>query len=165
MAGNTQRDVAKILNVHKSTISRLYKRLKQTGTTADRPRTGRSEVTTPRQDRFIRLQHLRNRFKTAQKTANETPGTHNPRISRDIVLRRLHSYGIRPCRVAVGMPLNRRDVRLQWLHRHLPTAFSMQKWRRVLFTDESKFTLYRSDGRQRVFRRRDDRYANNCMVE
>ena len=89
LGGNSQNAVARTLNVHKSTISRLYIRLRVTGTTADRPRTGRPKVTTPRQDRFIRLQHLRNRFRTAQKTASETPGTHNPRISRDTVLRRL----------------------------------------------------------------------------
>ena len=70
-------------------------------------------------------------------------------------------------RVAVGMPLNRhrRDVRLQWLQRHRPNVFPMQRWRRVLFSDESRFTLYRSDGRQRVFRRRGERSADNCIVE
>ncbi|XP_060065781.1 uncharacterized protein LOC132546103 [Ylistrum balloti] len=149
LGGNTQNAVARVLNVHKSTVSLLYARLRTTGTTADLPRTGRPKVTTPRQDRFMRLQHLRNRFRTAQKIANETPGTHHPRISHDTVLRRLRSYGIKPQRVAVGLPLNRRrrDIRLQWLRQHRPNVFPMQRWRRVLFSDESRFTFYRSDGR------------------
>ena len=36
---------------------------------------------------------------------------------------------------------------------------------RVLFTDESRFTLYRTDGRRRVYRRRGERFADACVVE
>ena len=41
----------------------------------------------------------------------------------------------------------------------------MRQWRRVLFTDESRFTLYRADGRRRVYRRRGERFADACVVE
>ena len=43
--------------------------------------------------------------------------------------------------------------------------FPMRQWRRVLFTDESRFTLYRADGRRRVYRRRGERFADACVVE
>ena len=36
---------------------------------------------------------------------------------------------------------------------------------RQLFTDESMITLYRADGRRRVYRRRGERFANACVVE
>jgi hypothetical protein len=39
---------------------------------SDRPRPGQPRVTTDQQDRHIRLQQLRNRFKTAASTARET---------------------------------------------------------------------------------------------
>jgi hypothetical protein len=45
---------------------------------SDRPRPGQPRVTTDQQDHHIRLQHLRNRFKTAASTVRETPGRHNP---------------------------------------------------------------------------------------
>ena len=35
----------------------------------------------------------------------------------------------------------------------------------MLFTDESRFTLYRADGRRRVYRRRGERFADACVVE
>ena len=47
----------------------------------------------------------------------------------------------------------------------LPRLFPMRQWRRVLFTDESRFTLYRADGRRRVYRRRGERFADACVVE
>ena len=60
--GMTHADVANQFNVKRTTISRLMIRLKQTGSTADRPRSGRPRVTTRRQDRHIRLIQLRNRL-------------------------------------------------------------------------------------------------------
>ena len=41
----------------------------------------------------------------------------------------------------------------------------MRQWRRVRFTDESRFTLFCADGRCRVYRRRGERFADACFVE
>ena len=34
----------------------------------------------------------------------------------------------------------------------------------MLFTDESRFLLRRSDGRVRVFSRRRERFSDNCVI-
>ncbi|XP_048245276.1 uncharacterized protein LOC125376897 [Haliotis rufescens] len=73
-AGESQSSVARRLNVSQSTISRLATRYNQTGTTHDRPRTGRPRVTTPAQDRYIRVLHLRDRTATGESTAARVPG-------------------------------------------------------------------------------------------
>ena len=67
----------------------------------------------------------------------------------------------------VGLPLTqaRRLRRMAWLTAHAPRLFPMRQWRRVLFTDESRFTLYRADGRRLVYRRRGERFADACVVE
>ena len=93
--GRSQRDVANHFRVHKSTISRLYDRLRTTGTTDDRPRPGRDRVTTRREDAFIRLSHLRNRFQTPEETAKNIRGPHINGICRRTVSNRLHEAGIR----------------------------------------------------------------------
>ena len=80
-AGISTREVARLFNCYQSTVVRLRQRFKTTNNVSDRPRSGQPRVTTDQQDRHIRLQHLRNRFKTAASTAMETPGRHNPRIS------------------------------------------------------------------------------------
>ena len=91
LGGQTQSDVARHFKVHKTTVSRLYTRLMLTGTTNDRPRSGRPRVTTPRQDRFIRLSQLRDQFRTATETTDQMPGLYNNRISDRTVQNRLRN--------------------------------------------------------------------------
>ncbi|MFC1381391.1 MAG: helix-turn-helix domain-containing protein [gamma proteobacterium symbiont of Clathrolucina costata] len=164
-AGTDQTAVAAAFGVHKSTISRLLQRYRTAGTVNDRQRSGRPRVTTLRQDRAIRLVHLRNRFKTATMTARETPGHNRPAISRDTVLRRLREFDIRCRRPYVGTPLtavNRRR-RLRWANQH--RRFLVRQWRNILFTDEVKVMIDFNDRRQRVFRRRGERHADACVKE
>ena len=69
LQGRSQLDVAQQFGVHESTISHLVQRLRATGRLTDRPNSGRPRVTTQRQDRRIRLVHLRNMLRTATETA------------------------------------------------------------------------------------------------
>ena len=39
------------------------------------------------------------------------------------------------------------------------------RWQNVVFSDESRFNLSNADGRIRVYRRRHERYANNCVLQ
>ena len=167
MQGQRQQQVANHFGVNVSTIERLVRRLRETGHLADRPRSGRPRVTSRRQDRTIRLAHLRNCNLTATETALNTVGTHNRQISPKTVGSRLREIGLRARRPYVGLPLTqaRRLRRMAWLTAHAPRLFPMRQWRRVLFTDESRFTLYRADGRRRVYRRRGERFADACVVE
>ena len=71
--------VAQQFNVHRNTISRLQTRFHHSGTVCDRNRSGRPRVTTPVQDRYIHLLHLRNRFRNAELTSTDLP----PQISPD----------------------------------------------------------------------------------
>ena len=56
-----------------------------------------------------------------------------------------------------------RAARLQWAQRHF--RWGRQQWARVLFSNESRFNLSCYDGRIRVFRRRGERFADNCLIE
>ena len=96
--GQRQQQVARHFGVHVSTIERLVRRLRETGRVTDRPRSGRPHVTSQRQNRAIRLAHLRNRHLTA---------TENRRIYPKTVRNRLREFGLRARRPNVGLPLNR----------------------------------------------------------
>ena len=50
-----------------------------------------------------------------------------------------------------------RRLRLQWARDHVTR--NIQQWSSVSFTDESRITLHRNDGRQRRWRRRGERNA------
>ena len=56
-----------------------------------------------------------------------------------------------------------RQQRLLWCRRHL--NWTRRQWGDVLFTDESKFNVYMADGRQHVWRRRGERFADCCVQQ
>ena len=70
-AGHQARTVSRIFNGHESTIPRLRRRVQDTDSTDDRPRSGRPRATTARLDRLILLSHLRERFRPSTQTAAE----------------------------------------------------------------------------------------------
>lgn len=41
----------------------------------------------------------------------------------------------------------------------------MHRWGRVIFTGEYQFTVFCSDGRRRVYRRRGERFSDACVLE
>ena len=143
LQGWSQRDVAQPFGVHKSTISRLGQHLRATCRLTDRPRSGRPCVTTQRQDRRIRLVHLCYRLRTATETAREVIGTHGHRVCPRTVRNLLRELDLRPCRPYVGPNLTprRRQRRMQWLRAHAPNRFRLADWRRVMFSDESRFSF------------------------
>ena len=55
-----------------------------------------------------------------------------------------------------------------WLRRHDLRIWRWQCWQSVLFTDESRFSLYigeNSDDRIRVYRRKGERDTDACVIE
>ena len=165
--GLSKRDVARRVGCHVATIYRLEDRVRETGTTKDRPRSGRPRVTSARQDRRIVRQHINEPMTPATHTASRTPGIRNPRISSKTVIRRLAERGLRAYRPYVGLVLNRdrRANRRRWARDHTNGAWRQGQWRRVAFSDESRFKLNRADGRQRVYRRRNQRFARQNVME
>ena len=116
-AGESQNEVVRTLNVNQRTIYMLWNRFQQTGSTNDCQRSERHRKTTPGQDRYIRIFHLRNRTVAASTTASGIPGLR--RISSQTVCNRLRQHGIRPRRPYFGAaltPLHRRE-RVHWSNR------------------------------------------------
>ena len=98
-AGQPARVIANDFNCNVRTIERLPVRYNATN---DRPRCGRPQVTTPRQNKLMVRQHLRNRFTRATETARQTIGTHQRPISADTVRCRLVPSNLRCYRPARG---------------------------------------------------------------
>ena len=108
-AGITHQVVADdYFNVSRIIISRLLIRLRQTSRTNDRPLNDRPRVTLQRQDRHLRLIHLRKPIITAENTVRRTPGLANVRILGQPVRRRLRESGLRARRPVVGTILKQR---------------------------------------------------------
>jgi transposase len=164
-AGSSVRRVARAFAVHHSTVYRLVQRQQATGTVADRPRTGAPRVTTARQDRGLRRQHLQDRFLTAAASARATQGRNGGTISSRTVRRRLLEGNIRCRRPYRGAVLTQRhrQARRDWAANR--GYLGRRPWRDVIFSDESRFCVSHVDGRVRCYRRVGERYQDACVVQ
>jgi hypothetical protein len=44
-------------------------------------------------------------------------------------------------------------------------GWTFRNWRRIWFSDESRFLLQKRDGSIRVYRRRNERFSSSCVLE
>ncbi|GFU67815.1 transposable element Tcb2 transposase [Trichonephila clavipes] len=116
---------------------------------------GRPGGTTPADDRYIVLQARRNRRQTAGEIARHTTQATGRPISRFTVARRLHGGGLFARRPVWCVPLTpaHRRKRSLWCREH--RDWRDNEWGRVLFTDESKFSLSSDSHRILVWRERE----------
>ena len=129
-------------------LERLLRRqFRVTGNVSDRPRSGRSRVTTAVDDHHVVLQHLRNRCLIAAATRRQY-GIHQQTVRNRL---RQNSQPIRAHRPYFGQILTRRHrtARRDWCRRHL--HFKRADWDLILFSDECRFNLSHADGREREF--------------
>ena len=164
-AGLSQRQVAQALNVNQSVISRMWNRYQTTGNVSRRHSGGRTRITTLREDRFLVMQASRHPFWTATQLQNDLQHVNGARISTETVRRRLHEAGLRSRVAAIRIPLTQqhRQARLTWAQQH--ATCTIADWTPVLFTDESRFCLDMTDRRQRVWRRRNQRFLNAHIAQ
>ncbi|GFV50447.1 transposable element Tcb2 transposase [Trichonephila clavipes] len=126
---------------------------------------GRPRGTTPADDRYIVLQARRNRRQTAGEIARHTTQVTGRPISRFTVARRLHGGGLfarRPVRCVPLTPAHRRRRSL-WCREH--RNWRDNEWGRVLFTDESRFSLSSDSHRILIWRERGSRNHPSNIIE
>ncbi|GFX48444.1 transposable element Tcb1 transposase [Trichonephila clavipes] len=126
---------------------------------------GRPRETTPADDRYIVLQDRRNRRQRAGEIARHTTQATGRPISRFTVTRRLHGGGLfarRPVRCVPLTPAHWRRRSL-WCREH--RNWRDNEWGRVLFTDESRFSLSSDSHRILIWRERGSRNHPSNIIE
>ncbi|GFV65692.1 transposable element Tcb2 transposase [Trichonephila clavipes] len=126
---------------------------------------GRPRGTTPADDRYIVLQARRNRRQTAGEIARHTTQVTGRPISRFTVARRLHGGGRFARRSVRCVPLTpaHRRRRSLWCREHW--NWRGNEWGRVLFTDESRFSLSSDSHRILIWRERGSRNHPSNIIE
>ena len=141
-AGLSQREVARVLGVSQSVVSRMWTRFHLSGNVMHQHAGGRERSTTRAQDRFIALQSRRQRFNNATTVCSELQNATGVRLSTQTIKNQLHGAGLRSRRPAIHIPLTRHHVqeRLEWTRNHVTCA--LNDWTPIPFTDESRFCVH-----------------------
>jgi hypothetical protein len=159
------KETARKIGCEPKSIRELKKKYKITGTTEDRPRSGRPKKTSPREDRTIKFSSLRNRKLTGKAIALKlAPNFTKNRVSIRTIRSRLSESGLNG-RVARKKPLLKADhikKRYQWSKDHLD--WKVSDWKKVIFSDESPFTLFATGGKMYVRRRPGEEYLPECIA-
>ncbi|GFU26655.1 HTH_Tnp_Tc3_2 domain-containing protein [Trichonephila clavipes] len=136
-----------------------------TGTAIRGFSSGRARGTTPADDRYIVLQARKKRHQTEGEIARHTTQATGRPISSFTVARRLHGGGLfarRPVRCVPLTPAHRRRHSL-WCREH--RNWRDNEWGRVLFTDESRFSLSSDSHRILIWRERGSRNHPSNIIE
>lgn len=161
--GRSQRDVGRIFGVHHSTIGRAIRRFLETGRDSRRPVQGRPRSTSRVDDRFLALSTVRRRTTTSTELQALIRQVRDVHISSRTVRRRLGEANLNSRRPVSGPLLTARHklARLRFARDHV--NWNVNDWKKVLFTDETRINLSAPDGRQKVWRRPGERYAQACF--
>ncbi|CAK9829579.1 Transposable element Tcb1 transposase, partial [Anthophora retusa] len=147
--GRSSREISALLAISKTTVNNILNKFKTTGSVTNRSRSDRPRKTTARVDKQIRRKSVVDVELHDENLAD---------VSRTKVSRRLRDVGLFG-RVSVKKPListKNQRARLQFAKNY--QHWTVQYWKKVLFSDESKFKLFGSDGKQYVRRPVGTRY-------
>ncbi|GFV84318.1 transposable element Tcb2 transposase [Trichonephila clavipes] len=149
--GHSVTSVAAEFGIAHSIVSRLWRQFQTTGTAIRGFSSGRPRGTTPADDRYIVLQARRNRRQTAGEIARHTTQA-----------TRRGLFARRPVRCVPLTPAHRRRRSL-WCREHRNRTDN--EWGRVLFTDESTFSLSSDSHRILIWRERGSRNHPTNIIE
>lgn len=162
-AGRKQVHIAAHLHIPQGTVSKLINRYRTKQHVRPGVSTGRPKKTSAQEDRRLYRMCRQNRFKSTSTLRDEWQQDLNIRISCSTVNRRLLCRGLKARRPAKKPLLTqqRRQNRLDWARQHRHRQ--LRHWRHVLFSDESRFLLHRTDGRTFVRRERGERFQEDTV--
>jgi transposase len=166
--GDSHRTIANTVGCSAAAVSRTLQRYAETGSFDSRARSGRPPFFQPKER--IQLKRLVTR-KNAQNRRLCTEGVQTiwrkkakKRVSARTIGRVLRSMGLRNC-LARKKPLvsaANKAARLAWCRDH--ASWTKEDWTKVLWSDESTFTLFQNSRCSRVWREPKDKWASSCVA-
>ncbi|GFU81587.1 transposable element Tcb1 transposase [Trichonephila clavipes] len=153
-------------NVYRSpTFQRLWQRFQYDGNVSRCYCTGRPRVTTPNENRYLAVTAKRNGRSTASDLSFQLSSATGTTVSRQTMYRRLGRIGLyarRPVR-CVPLTTTHCSLRLTWSTEH--ALWTPQQWSRVMFSDESRFSLHSDSPRTLIWRAPGTRYHQENTIE
>lgn len=155
--GKTQRQISEILEVPKSTVGDIIKKYDDLQLLSRIPGSGRRPSLETNEVDILVAKAEENPRISAGKLKTLLHESTEKNVCEQTIRNYLHMNNLFG-RVACKKPLiseknikSRLEVAKSW------STWAMKKWNKVLFTDESKFNLFKSDGRTTVWRKPGER--------
>ncbi|GFW95659.1 transposable element Tcb1 transposase [Trichonephila clavipes] len=164
-AGWSNRRIGRHLGRSDMVVARCWQQWITEGRVYRRGGSGRPRNTNDREDRAIRRVATSAPTTSLASIQRHLPPSRHPVPSRETIRRRLTEVGLRSRSPLRRLPLtpHHRQCRLDFCR---PRAtWSVTDWRRVIFSDESRFSLSADDHRTRVWRRTGQRSDPAFIVE
>lgn len=146
------REIADELNLPKSTVYDIIKRFKREDRIESIPQAGQPEKLSDADKRFILRQVSKNPKLSAPKLATELNARNDSNVCAETVRRLLkqHGYSSRIARCKPFISQVNQKKRLDFAEKFI--LYDESYWDDVIFTDESKFNVFGSDGKIKVWR-------------
>ena len=158
-AGVSPTKLSKIFKVSRQAVYKILKKSKQENSLKNKHRSGRPKVTDAQTDANLVEIFRANPFKTVRSAISETG------LKKDTIRRRLALAGLRSYRPVLKPKLTEthKEKRLQWAEDHV--RWTQLQWRNVLFCDEISSEIDVSDKSIRCYRKKEERFHMNMILE
>jgi transposase len=145
----TAQKIVKKYNIHKSVVNRSGR--------------GRKKIITQKESHLVKWQLIKDRKISAKKAAEEFEKTTGKKVSAKTI-KRIGKENEYNQRIALKKPYinsRNRKKRIEFANDNLNKDNSY--WKRILWSDESKFNLFGSDGKIKVWRRVGEELKDECL--
>lgn len=155
-AGLSYREIGRRMGRPHATIRRTWMDWQEERLETRRRGSGRPRVTEAREDRLLRRSAIQDPVEPTRAVAINWVRAIGRRVSMSTIYRRIRTFGLRSYRPYFRLPMTQqhKDDRLQWSQNRQHWE---HEWENIVFSDESRFCLWNSDGRLRIRRPRGQR--------
>ncbi|CAB4401305.1 unnamed protein product [Rhizophagus irregularis] len=147
-------DLARKYKVSVSTITRLYEKFQKTKSVKDLPKTGRPHLLTQRTERRAARYIISGECSTAVQVQKKLQVDHKIEVSAETVRRAFKKNDLKSM-VKVKKPLllpHHKKARYEFAKKY--KHWSIDDWKKVVWSDESKFNVFGSDGREYCWKKK-----------
>jgi transposase len=157
LAGKTIQEAAELNNIPHSTAKKIWGKYRATGTTSNRPRSGRPPKVTEKTRRLLVWTARKNRRTPLKDIGNQMePKLSGPTVARHLAL---DGYHRRVGRKVPFLTKGQKRKRLMWARQQ-----KGYDWSKVIWSDECYVYLDDTRGRVFVTRRADEEFDEDCLI-
>ena len=151
-SGKTVIKISELLGCSRGKVYNAINHLNTFGTTKNVPRAPKQRKTNKREDNIIKRISQADPFKSSRQIQVEVQSSYGIEVSSKTIRRRLNEVSLRGC-IAQRKPfVSKKNIksRIDFAKENLKKPINF--WKNVLWSDESKFCRWGSDGKRYVWR-------------